>query len=72
MERPVCADAASVGAAILAAAGIGHFASIREASEAWYRPERVFEPDAKRHAAYRDVYERYLKLQSKVYGDSAR
>jgi len=30
----------------------------------------VFEPDASRHAAYREVYERYLKLQEKLYGDS--
>jgi len=69
VERPACADAASLGGAVLAAAGMGRFGSIREASEAWYRSERVFEPDAGRHAAYREVYERYLKLQEKLYGD---
>ena len=70
VERPACADAASLGAAMLAAAGIGRFAGIREAAEAWYRPERVFEPDASRYAAYREVYERYRRLQEKVYGDA--
>jgi len=68
VERPACADAASLGAAMLAAAGIGRFAGVREAAEAWYRPERVFEPDASRYAAYREVYERYRRLQERVYG----
>ena len=70
VERPSCADAASLGGAVLAAAGIGQFASIREASEAWYHPKRVFEPGANRHAVYREAYERYVKLHEKVYGDS--
>jgi xylulokinase len=71
VERPACADAASLGAAMLAAAGIGRFPGIREAAEAWYRPERVFEPDASRLVAYREVYERYRRLQAKVYGGTA-
>jgi xylulokinase len=70
VERPACAEAGSLGAAALAATGIGRFANLREASEAWYRCERVFEPAASRHAAYREVYERYLHLQAKVYGDA--
>jgi len=72
VERPACTDAASLGAAILAAAGIGQFAGIREASEAWYRSERLFEPDPSRAAAYREAYERYRNLQDIVYGDSTR
>jgi len=70
VERPACAEAASLGAAMLAAAGIGRFAGVREVSEAWYRSERVFEPDASRYATYRGVYERYQRLQEKVYGNS--
>jgi xylulokinase len=70
VERPACAEAASLGAAMLAAAGIGRFAGVREASEAWYRPERVFEPNASRYAVYREVYERYQQLQEKLYGDA--
>jgi xylulokinase len=69
VERPACAEAASLGAAMLAAAGIGRFTSVREASEAWYRSERMFEPDASRYNIYREIYERYQQLQKKVYGD---
>jgi len=28
----------------------------------------VFEPDASRYAAYREVYERYRRLQERGYG----
>ena len=70
VERPACADAASLGAAMLAASGIGRFPGVREAAEAWYRPERVFEPDASRYAAYREVYERYRRLQERLYGST--
>lgn len=69
VERPACAEAASLGAAMLAAVGIGRFAGVREAAEAWYRSERTFEPDAARYAAYQDVYDRYRRLQNKLYGD---
>ena len=68
VERPACTDAASLGAAMLAAAGIGRFAGVHEAAESWYRPGRAFEPDASRYAAYREVYERYRRLQERVYG----
>ena len=67
VERPECSDAASLGAAVLAAAGIGEFESIEEASEAWYRPARVFEPNPELHIRYRDIYERYLDLYRRLY-----
>jgi xylulokinase len=69
VERPTCSDAASLGAAMLAAAGIGRFSSIAEASEAWYRPARVFEPDHSRHEGYGEVYARYQDLMQRLYGD---
>ena len=69
VERPTCADAASLGAAMLVAAGTGRFSSIAEASEAWYRPARHFEPDRARHEAYSEVYARYLDLMQRIYGD---
>jgi sugar (pentulose or hexulose) kinase len=69
VERPTCSDAASLGAAMLAAAGIGRFSSIAEASEAWYRPARVFEPDQSRHEGYCEVYARYQDLMRRLYGD---
>jgi len=71
VERPACADAASLGAAMLAAAGTGRFSSIAEASEAWYRPARLFEPDPARYEIYREVYTRYLSLMRRLYGDAA-
>jgi sugar (pentulose or hexulose) kinase len=71
VERPACADAASLGAAVLAATGIGEFSSITEASEAWYRPERLFEPNPARHIVYREVYRRYQDLMQRIYGDAA-
>lgn len=48
-------------------AGIGEFESIEEASEAWYRPARVFEPNPELHICYRDIYERYLDLYRRLY-----
>ncbi len=71
VERPACPDAGSLGAAMLSAAGTGRFSSIPKASEAWYRPERVYEPDSSRHAAYQEVYQRYLDLMKRLYGDAA-
>ena len=68
VERPACSDAASVGAAVLAAAGTGAFASVQQASQAWYRPERVFEPDQSLYERYREVYQRYLDLYGRLYG----
>jgi len=68
VERPVCSDAGSLGAAMLAAVGTGQFASIDQACEAWYRPERVFEPNPSRAAAYDEVYGRYIELYRRLYG----
>lgn len=68
VERPVCSDAGSLGAAMLAAAGVGQFASVEEASEAWYRPERTFEPNESVFETYQDVYGRYLKTYERLYG----
>jgi xylulokinase len=67
VERPACSDAASLGAAMLAAAGVGQFASVAEASEAWYRAADTFEPDAQRHAIYSEVYSRYRELSERLY-----
>jgi len=71
VERPLCAHAASLGAAMLAATGVGQFPSVPEASDAWYRPADRFEPDAGRREAYREVYERYTGLYERLYGQSA-
>ncbi|MCL5103992.1 MAG: FGGY family carbohydrate kinase [Armatimonadetes bacterium] len=70
VERPLCSDAASLGAAMLAAAGVGNFATVEEASEAWYRPARVFEPNPEHSAAYHEVYSRYGSVYDLLYGGS--
>jgi xylulokinase len=67
VERPACPDAASLGAAMLAAAGTGRFAGVAEAAEAWYRPDRVFEPNSAHQQIYRDVYGRYRDLYRRLY-----
>ncbi len=67
VERPACTDAASLGAAMLAATGVGQFASVAEAADAWYRADRVVEPNPDRLEAYREVYLRYLDLYERLY-----
>ncbi len=67
LERPACSDAASLGAAALAAAATGQFNSIAAAGEEWYQTDRVFEPDESMYEIYREVYARYLDLYERLY-----
>ena len=67
VERPACPDAASLGAAMLAATGVGQFRSVVEASDAWYRAADTFEPDDRSYAVYREVYGRYRELSERLY-----
>jgi sugar (pentulose or hexulose) kinase len=55
---------------MFAASGTGRFGSIAEASRAWYRSERLFEPDPARYEIYREVYERYVDAMRRLYGDA--
>ncbi len=66
VERPAVVEAATAGAALLAATGAGNFASIREAAEAWYRPDRTWEPLAARGASYQNAYERWRQVQERM------
>jgi len=68
LERPACSDAASLGAAALAAAGTGQFSSITAAGEEWYQTDRVFEPDESMYEIYRQIYARYIDLYERLYG----
>lgn len=61
VERPACPEAASLGAAMLAATGVGQFESLEEAADAWYAPAQRFEPNAELVGAYVDVFARYLE-----------
>jgi len=54
-------DVGCLGAAILAAVGIGAFQSIAEAVPAMTRVERVFEPDPRQKARYDAMFQAYLR-----------
>lgn len=63
---PVCVpasrDAPSVGAAVLAAHGAGHFATIDDGIAAMVRPGRRIEPRPREMALYEEIYQRYRAL----------
>ncbi len=59
---PEVAEAPSLGAAVLAGHGAGHFASIDAGIAAMVRPARRFEPDPRRVARYDEIYRRYAQL----------
>ena len=67
VERPACRRSANLGAAMLAAAAVGQFNGVEEASTSWYRSERVFFPDPRLIPVYQEVYERYQDYSRKVY-----
>ncbi len=68
VERPACPEAASLGAAMLAAAGTGRFAGVAEAADAWYRPAETFEPDPAAAEAWAEIYRRYREMYERLYG----
>ncbi|MBQ0707912.1 MULTISPECIES: FGGY-family carbohydrate kinase [unclassified Ochrobactrum] len=63
---PVCVpqsrDAPSVGAAVLAAHGAGHFASIDDGIAAMVRPGKRIEPRPRETALYNEIYQQYRAL----------
>ncbi|MCB1445794.1 MAG: carbohydrate kinase [Rhizobiaceae bacterium] len=63
---PVCVpasrDAPSVGSAVLAAHGAGHFATIDDGIAAMVRPGKRIEPRVREMALYDDIYRNYLAL----------
>jgi xylulokinase len=67
VERPACPEAASLGAAMLAATGVGQFGSLNEAADAWYRPADRFEPDPELADAYERVFQRYVEKCTALY-----
>jgi xylulokinase len=60
--RPRVSEAGAMGAAILAGVGAGVFPSQQAGVEAMVTLEKVFEPDAQKHALYAQRYERYTRL----------
>jgi ribulose kinase len=62
VRTPASPDAPSTGAAVLAAHGAGHYASIDEGVEAMVHPGRLVEPIAANVARYDAIYQRYAAL----------
>lgn len=62
VELPASPDAPSVGSAVLAARGAGHFASIHEGIAAMVKPGTVVEPRPREMAMYEEIYARYKAL----------
>lgn len=60
--RPAITECSVLGAAMLAGVATGEFASPAEAVARFVRRDRVFEPDAARHAAYAERVARYRQL----------
>ena len=65
---PASPDAPSTGAAVLAAHGAGHFATIDEGIDAMVRPGRTIEPVAENVDRYEAIYRRYLALYPAMKG----
>jgi xylulokinase len=59
--RPKITEAGALGAAIMAGAGCGIFASIQEGVEAMVQLDKAFEPDMKKHETYQRRFEIYQK-----------
>ena len=59
---PQISEAASLGAAILAAVSTGFFADAQAGSREWVKAARTFEPDSRMHDRYTEKYANYLKL----------
>jgi len=62
LARPRITEAGAFGAAILAGVGAGVYSSADEAVAALVQVDRVFEPDARRHAQYGERFAKYHLL----------
>lgn len=67
VERPEVVEAATLGAAMLAATGMGEYESIKSASEAMHKPGRIFVPQSLQTRVYDSLYSDYLELFQKMY-----
>lgn len=65
---PASPDAPSVGSAVLAAFGAGHFNSIDEGISEMVKPARLIEPIAVNVRKYEEIYMRYLSLYPALKG----
>jgi len=61
-RRPVITECGVLGAAMLAGLGTGALQTPADAIDRFVRPDRTFEPDARRHDAYRERIRLYQQL----------
>ncbi len=71
MERPACREAASLGAAIIAAVGAGRYDSLAAAADEFYATERTFTPDATHSETYDRMYQRFKHTHELLHGADA-
>jgi xylulokinase len=64
--RPAVDEAGSLGAAILAGAGVGRFASAAEAASALVKIEQQVEPQPEAVERYGELFEQYEELRKLV------
>ncbi|MBY5934918.1 carbohydrate kinase [Tateyamaria omphalii] len=62
LRIPASTDGPSLGSAILAAHGAGHFDTIDDGIEAMVKPGRVIDPNPQAVVAYEEIYARYTAL----------
>jgi len=54
------------GAAMLAFTALGKFKTLHDAAETFVKPGKLFEPDLKQTAAYKELFEKYKRIYPKV------
>jgi xylulokinase len=72
VETVAVPDAGTLGAAMLAAIGVGAYPDYRTAVAGMVRPGRIFEPDAARHEALSTAYTTYEALYPALHRHSRR
>lgn len=66
--RPRITECGMLGAAILAGVATHEFSGVQEGVENFVNRDRVFEPNAKRHQQYQELYQHYRQLYPAMKG----
>ena len=62
LRIPAVKEATALGAAMLAATGVGIYASIKEAADVMVKIEATLEPDMENHKKYMEMYKTWRKI----------
>ncbi len=66
VERLTNSQTGTVGTAILGGTAMGVYKSFEEAADVLVRSEKVFYPNSKRHAQYRELFLKYMSLYGTI------